>query len=473
MVFAAFVAQSQIQLNWSTPINVAPGFDNLRPRIVLTDGDVPVVMWGTATGPVYTARWNGTSFDAPVEVIIASLNPYCTNWTGPDMAVDGNNVWVVADCEFGSDFRVYTVKSTDGGVTFGDTVIASGYSGLTRFSSIEASNGNPTVAFMNHNAGWTVPDYTIANSIDGGDSYLSAVSGSNSLTGNEVCDCCPPELAISGNKQAVMFRNNDNNLRDIWASFSIDNGSSFTIGNDIDDNEWNIMACPSSGADGFFRGDSLISTWMSAGEGFSRIYLNSTSSVNANATPAEMVSPIGSTFPQNYPRIDGDETTFGIVFQQSAPGGSDIYMAVSTQGLTAIDSTNILVNQVTTGGQTTPDIAYSNGIFHIVYADDFTNNVVYLTAQVGTVSVGNEMEFGEIQVYPNPVSNSIYIDQVHSEGLTYELCDLKGDIVLSGELNAFEKNEIVCDFLISGQYVMNIYSVNKAILGSEKIVISH
>lgn len=469
LVISSNLIFGQIQLNWSSPINVAPGFDNYRPRIVLTDGDVPVVMWGTASGPVYTARWNGNSFDTPVIAIEAELDPYCTNWTGPDMAANGNDVWVVADCAFGSDFRVYTVKSSDGGISFGDTVNVSGYSGLTRFSSIEADGGNPAVIYMNHSSGWSNPDYTVANSTDGGLSYGSGISASNSLTGNEVCDCCPPEIAIDGNRQAAMFRNNDNNLRDMWATFSANNGTTFPIGNDIDDSEWVLMSCPSTGPDGFYRGDSLIATWMSGGQGYSRVFVNATSSLDAGTTPTFMVSDIPSTFPQNYPRIDGDNEVFAIVYQQYASGGADIYMAVSINGNTIIDSTDILVSQVTTGSQATPDIAYSNGVFHIVYADDFTDNVVYLTAEIGMVGIPESSDL-ESFIYPNPVANILHINTVGAVD-SFIIQSLSGDVVYNGELLS-GKGDCSLQNLPNGEYVLTLIS-NGSKIKSQNFVVQH
>lgn len=466
---ASHLSFGQIQINWSAPINVAPGFDNYRPRIVLTDGDIPVVMWGTASGPVYTARWNGSSFDSPVVAIDASLDPYCTNWTGPDMAANGNDVWVVADCAFGSDFRVYTVKSTDGGLSYGDTVNVSGYSGLTRFSSIEADGGNPSVIYMNHSAGWSLPDYTVANSADGGLSYGPGVSASNSITGNEVCDCCPPEIAIDGNRQVAMFRNNDNNLRDMWATFSTDNATTFPVGGDIDDSEWVLMSCPSTGPDGFYRGDSLVATWMSGGQGYSRIFVNSTSSIDANTTPTIMVSDIPSSFPQNYPRIDGDDEVFVIVYQQYASGGADIYMAVSINGNTFIDSTDILVSQVTQGGQATPDVAYANGVFHIVYADDFTDNVVYLTAEIGTVGLP-ESDISGIRIYPNPVSDFLQINGADVAD-AFVVHSLNGNLIANEELhNGIGKCSL--QSVANGEYVVTFLS-NRRKISSQNFIVQH
>ena len=65
---------------------------------------------------------------------------------------------------------------------------------------------------------------------------------SEALSGAEVCDCCPSEIILNGSDQALLFRDNNANLRDMWASFSSDGGGTFPIGGDVDDAEWLVNA---------------------------------------------------------------------------------------------------------------------------------------------------------------------------------------------------------------------------------------
>ena len=148
------------ELFWSTETEVASGYGNLRPRIALASNNVPVVVWGGGTGsqPVYVSRLSGGVFSTPISVSPSGINPYTATWTGPDIAAKGDSVWVIYDAELNSGFDVYSVTSTDGGVSFADTVNISGYSGLNRFASIGSNvSGDIAVSYMTHDANWINP----------------------------------------------------------------------------------------------------------------------------------------------------------------------------------------------------------------------------------------------------------------------------------------------------------------------------
>jgi hypothetical protein len=70
-----------------------------------------------------------------------------------------------------------------------------------------------------------------------------------------------------GNTVVMPYRDNDNNIRDTWVGVSNDGGASFTSGMDVDQQDWLIMACPSSGPDAFIIGDNIYSTYMSGASG--------------------------------------------------------------------------------------------------------------------------------------------------------------------------------------------------------------
>ena len=417
-LLTCFSLSSQ-SLIWSDPVDVSAGHGNLRPRLALTSGDHPVVVWGGGTGnqPVYVARWNGSGFASPIAVSPAGIDPYCASWVGPDIAARGDDVWVVFDAEVVHDFRVFSVKSTDGGTTFGDTVNVGGYSGLTRFTAIGVSeNSNPAVTFMDHDPGYADPRYMVANTPDGGATWNIPVNASNSLTGNEVCDCCPSEVVTDGMNQILMFRNNDSNLRDMWASVSSDGGESFTFGSDVDEASWMISACPSTGPDGFVRGDSVLMTWMTGGyDGPARVMLTTTSKVTSQGGANLMVSP-GGEEKQNYPRIHGDDQVFGVAYQESVNGSQECLFAYSTNGTTQFDHANIRINDLESGNQTNPDVIYSNGVFHFTYQDGHSGNVIYRTATLQDVGF-NEYGTGKYHLYPNPARNNLNVIAPENENV--------------------------------------------------------
>ena len=285
---------------------------------------------------------------------------------------------------------------------------------------------------MDHDPGWNNPNYVVANSSDGGSTWNSAVSVSNSITGNEVCDCCPAEITTNNDYQVALFRNNNNNIRDVWASSSLDGGVNFN-GADIDLSTWNINACPSSAPHALIRGDSLLTTWMSGGSGQTRVLLGVSNLNDGNIGSNVEVSPSASIgIVQNYPRIAGDDLVYGLVYQQYSGGNYDVYISYSLNGNSAIETTGILINDEVLGNQLNPDIVYANGVFYIVFQDDNTNTVKYLTATISPVTQHDRDDNNLLSVYPNPNNGTVYVDILNRfKGHSIELIisDISGKLI--------------------------------------------
>lgn len=65
---------------------------------------------------------------------------------------------------------------------------------------------------------------------------------------------------------AVIYRNAINDVRDMRAAISHDGGNTYELGI-IDNNNWIIESCPSSGGEGVIIGDSLVSVFMNGVNG--------------------------------------------------------------------------------------------------------------------------------------------------------------------------------------------------------------
>ena len=465
LLFIASFGCSQTFI-WSSEIEISDGYGNLRPRIALASNNNPVVVWGGGTGtqPIYVSRLNGNSFSTPIAVTPIGVDPYTAFWVGPDIAAKGDSIWVVFDTDLNNGFDVYTVHSNDGGLTFEDTVNVSGYSGLNRFPSIGSDQyGNVAVSYMSHDNGWSNPRYVVSNSNDAGLSWQTSVNASEAISGTEVCDCCPSEIILDGNKQALLFRDNNNNLRDVWSSFSYDGGQTFGIGADIDDGNWVLNACPSTGADGLFINDSLIVTWMSAGFGSSKVMITSVSVNNAVSSLNWDMPGIGGVS-QNYPRIAGDQNTIGVCYQQYSSGNNDCYFAYSFIGDTKLD-TAVLLNTSLIGNQTNPDVIYSNETFHFVYQDAISGNVMYRTAKISTVNI--EENNVNVTVYPNPSSEIIWIEGGQQNKIT--VVDASGRLI---ETSILQNNleSINCSTWSTGSYYYKLCN-DLNVVKSGKIII--
>lgn len=460
------------QVQWGPEIDVANSLDNKRPRVVLSNGN-PVVMWGQemgVNGVVHSAVWNGNSFDTPQQVNPSGVDAFATWWAGPSIAAKDSVVFIVFEAQPEQTEAVYIVKSTDGGATYGDTVAIDNPSDLTRFSSVAIDNNyNPVVMFMTHQANWLDPEYSIVKSADGGLTWGAAVQASQ--TGAEVCDCCPGHIMMNNNNITTVFRNNDNNIRDIWISNSADGGLTFPTQIDIDNNDWLIGACPSSGPDAYYNGDTVLSVWMSSGSGDTRVYIGgydlfSGSTMNAKALdPTTQPSTI-----QNFPRIDGVGQEFGVAYQNTSSGNHDIHFTYSLSGSNGVVDTTYRVNSDPTGAQRNVDIAFDGvDTYHIVWQDDPSGNVKYRTATITGVNNLYENKENKLELYPNPSEDFVAVNAPGVIGGTINILGIDGKLLYSNSFSSSEK----LDFsnFYPGTYIINVVSSEGNINLYNKVIV--
>lgn len=394
ITICSFTIHSTAQsANWNAPVTVALGttYSNIYPRIALTTGDNPQVIWESGgTKKIYTSRWNGTGFTNPIALNPAGVFPYIATWTGAEIASSGDTVFVVFSTEpVGNTAQVYTIRSLDGGVTFQDTVRVDEIgTDIPRFPSVAVGlNGNPIVNFMRFNAAFEDPEYSISRSTTGGATYLAPINPTATAPGF-VCDCCPATVVTSGNQHVLLFRNDDNNIREMWGCYSTDGSASFTAFGEVDQTNWTISSCPSSGPSGVISGDSLVSTWMSNSD----VYISSVNLNDQQIGTHRKLSPM-SLGVQNYPIIAGKGDTLAIVWQNTNGGSSDIFFTYSVTGTAGLGVNIDTLTQGGVGSQTRPDIQFLNGKFHVVYSDNVGTNVWYLQGAIDPNSLGlNEPE---------------------------------------------------------------------------------
>ena len=327
--------------------------------------------------------WNGSAFNSPLALNPDGVIPFSATWAGAEIASSNDTVFVTFSTDLSLEGKVYTVRSLNGGQTFEDTVRVDQIgTDVPRFPTITVGNGgNPVVAFMQLDENFGNAEYAVARSMNGGGSYMPSISPSLGAVG-EVCDCCPATITADGDRHILTYRNNDNNIRNMWASFSFDASASYSVSSEIDQTNWMIMACPSSGPSNVIVGDTLISTWMSDGV----VYYGTTNINDQQNDIQRELFPV-SVGTQNFPVIAGEGNTLGIVWQ-GYNGAQDVFFSWSFTGASGL---GYMVDTLTAdfmGGQTRPDLKYSNGKFHVVYSDG--QDVKYMSATVGNTAALSE-----------------------------------------------------------------------------------
>lgn len=428
-------------LNWSAEVTVANGstYGSTRPRVTATANNVPLVVWGSSSSDrLNYARGNGAGFGMAMALTPNNVDPAVMTWQGHDVGSNGNTVYVVFKSEPEMMGNIYIKKSTDGGVTWTDTVRVNMNGPYCRFPSIAVTDANnPAVMFMTFDTTWMSATYVVSNSIDGGQTFPMSPANVSGVGNCDVCDCCPAYMTTDGNTQVAAWRRNNNNMRDMWAGVSTNGGTTFPTGVDMDNTNWMLSACPSSGPVPYLNGDSLYTIFMSGASGDNRLYISTYNILTQQAGfTTQLATNISSSADQNYPFIAGNGDTMMVVWQQNDNSNVNTYYTWSVTGAAGLVNSAVLLNSSTAGMQSNPHVAYSNGMFHVVFTDMASGNVIYKSATIVPNGVGETSVQNLVKAYPNPANTDVTFDvsflQGHEGCMT--LTDAAGRVVVSSAI---------------------------------------
>lgn len=461
-LFSFINLQAQTGINWSVPQIIAPNtFGNQHPRVV-TDGlGNPLIIWGDLnTNSCQFSKWNGSSFTLPIRLNPVSLPVFTADWAGPDIASKGDTVYVVYKQTPEDTNHIYLTSSFNAGLSWNPPVQVDFIAdSASRFPAITIDNSrNPIIAFMKFNLGFSNARWVMTRSNDYGQTFTNDILASG-WSGGTVCDCCPGSIISTDNNVAVLYRDNLNNLRDIYAGLSNDGGNSMQSGFAVDQNNWMIMACPSSGPDGVIIGDSLYSVFMSGGNGNIRVYSSKTSLTNpANVIQANLTSVISGLSTQNFPRIANRDTLVATIWKQHVNGSDQLALRLAPNiyngflpGFDTVDVANI----------TNTDIAIFGNTLHVVWQDNAAGNVQYRKGTYIPVATTLSEIHTEVKadVFPNPASDIVSI-RANQNLERVSLFDLSGRCVMDNSYRGMTA-EINLARIRNGDYIIKVDFINQ------------
>ncbi|MCX6153680.1 MAG: T9SS type A sorting domain-containing protein [Candidatus Kapabacteria bacterium] len=469
LILSVSFAQTTIKWNNSFDLNISSN-GNEYPRIVVDGKGYPQIIWHQTNRCMFT-HWDGKTFTTPKMLNPGAVNVAGGSWMGPDIACRGDNIYVVFKQlpEDQSTSHIYCVSSFDGGVTFSSPVQVENIGTcISRFPTITIDDfGNPIVAFMKFDAGFKNARWVVSKSIDFGFTFFIDVLASGWSSGTStVCDCCPGTICATGKTVAMLYRDNNANIRDSWAGISKDSGNSFASGMNIDKLNWSINYCPASGPDGVIIGDTLYSAFMSGGSGKTMVYSSKAALKDMTGAIAQtLTGNISGLSVQNYPRIAADGNAMAIVWKQIVNGADQCLLRftsdVSNGFPTAYDTVDI-------GNITTVDVAIGKSAVYVVWEDDITKTVKMRSGLFSSKSVPPEEKNSfEVSVYPNPSNSKINISSNNIID-NLEITNLYGEKIYQAQCN---ENNITLFLETSGVYFMKIKSKGEIIL--RKVLISN
>lgn len=414
ILFAWCTATAQSGISWSSPLTIAPAsFGVASPRITMLPGGNPAVVWGEISGHIWFSKGDNGTFSTPLHIETNGTEPGVYDFGGLDIAYGNQKLFIVFE-----NFTqgIFVTRSDDFGATWQTPVQAIAVPGgsATTISSIEVdADGNPIVTTLFQNANETNAVVRLARSYDGGQTFSVSSDANEPSTGEFVCECCYQDILAGTNDTIyVAYRNNRVNVRDIHISRSTNGGETFDVETDVDTFNWVVNFCPTSGPRlARLSADTIVNVWMSRGTGANRVYVSSLHT--GNMTTGQTLGLPGTSgaagFIQNRPDVATSRDTVAMVWEETGfPGTSqDIVCAYSTSGLAGLPGNTFNVSQAA-GTQKLPQIAASNGVFHLVYADP-AEGMTYRQGTPTTPVKTVEAVRPEIKVFPNPVEDHVSI----------------------------------------------------------------
>lgn len=413
-------------------LNVTPtsANGNSRPRVVLVNDSVPLVMWGksaSVNGAVFVSLWNGTSFGTATQISPSGLSVYVSPDEGGDIAVRGDTVYVVF---FTTDSRCYCVHSYDAGTTWSDTVRVDHQQEHHNYTpDVQVDrNGNPVVAFEASDNPMVITHQMVCRSYDGGNTFTMEQYADVNVAGVP-CECCPPSLLINDSMTYVIYRNNDNNVRDIVMTISSDSGMTFPVVSEVDQNNWVVTSCPVAGAEGAFYRDSVLVFWKSG----NKLWYGCGHAQTGITGPDQLLEPsLSASVLQKHPFVLTLGDTVIYLWDDRRSSNYNCYISIFANGPQAVTAP-FIINDTTgsaeNGTQQTPHLAVYGNDLHIVYQDIATGLVKYRKATIaGVVGVEELPQQLSPAIFPVPAKESFTITGI-DEPFTVTIFSMNGEIV--------------------------------------------
>ncbi|MBK6861921.1 MAG: T9SS type A sorting domain-containing protein [Saprospiraceae bacterium] len=386
-------------INWTADQKILTGGSgsNIRPRILALDPQHGIIVWGNdRSQSIHYALWEGDSLAGIQNINMKQSKAFITSWASTEIAGRNQVVYIIYKEDPAETGKIYLVRSMDFGKNFSDpipVVIPNGF--YSRFPGIAIDKDlQPIVSYMRFKTDWSQPEYVSIRSKDFGDSFDAFTEVTDKLKG-EACDCCPVSMETEGDKIVVFYRNNRNNIRNMTASISTNNGISYDITQELDTADWFLQSCPSTGGDGFFNGDQLHSVWSSGRTGISKVFYSKYNLLSNKIEGLQIMNHTqGRNFQQNYPRMAGKNDTIGIVWNELVNTMDIFFSYFLGNNSSDLITHTIRINKDINGTQTTPDIAYHSGNFYLCWQDQNDNSIRFKKGSLNIIS-SNDSEFAQ------------------------------------------------------------------------------
>ena len=247
MSWASIHASAQITWDFAEPIPVAgEEFGNRCPRLVLDAAGNPMVLMGKSGEGLFLATSNNGVFNTPLPIPTLD-NVFMADAEGPSIAVHGSTLGfgLPSVRRMGDRRAVHEHPrrrpNLERILPHLPNATEDHFMPMLAFDD----DGNPFVAVKFGDDPMVVEG--VMRSTDGGQTFQPAQPASADVGSGLACECCPSKTIFGHGRYYSVYRQNDENLRDMRLVSSED-GATWDHQLDLDPTDWVISACPETGA---------------------------------------------------------------------------------------------------------------------------------------------------------------------------------------------------------------------------------
>ena len=303
--------------------------DQKFPEIAI-DENIIHLTWVSILGNnkniIYSKSENyGESFSAPIQINYVNNNIIAYGQSGPKISIYNAKVYIAYTDNRSGITSVYLNISNDFGETWEEETLITDTPYLNMYQDFKIDNqGNLHLVYYNYASNYELADvrYRI---FEVGNNEFNASLVLGVVTDNmEPCDCCQPDLEIDINGDIyVIYRNNEQNIRDAYIAVKRYGDASFSEYFQASNLQDFIGFCPSSGPSLDINDGKISIAYTSYNN--QNVYTSVSNLEDMNFLNYINVNPTSDSF-QNYPYVLLDNNLHVVWVDQN---GFDVFYGMS------------------------------------------------------------------------------------------------------------------------------------------------
>jgi|TARA_B100001758_G_scaffold97034_1_gene82909 hypothetical protein len=369
-------------------VNNNPELGLNRPRIIVNNEGFPLIMWTSIDDKkIYISKYTEQGFNEPTLITPSDFTFYGSQNYGPEIDNNGDYIAIVLHNTMDKTNNVYIIYSDNGGVTFSDPIKIVEEDDLIEGAGIHINSNNiPILTYEK------LPFSGEASQLVGFGEFIEGFPGltfgdftiANMLTEGIPCECCLGHLASNDENLVFTYRNNINNIRNMFACSYNNEMQAFNEGFSIDSYNQSLTVCPTEGPKSLLLDDYIVTAFKSYAYSPARISVSISDVLNETLQEEFVVDWAQGYGVQSLPEITQNDNNIAVVWKEFRYYNIDVF--ISLIGLpfneTEVDlNPSISIsssepNSQTAEDFTSVDIIGYNDEFHITYLD-YNNKTLY------------------------------------------------------------------------------------------------